>query len=231
MVQFLLDPAVLIFSTALALGLALTLLVALLAIMGGGFGDSDLDLDADIDTDLDADVDADIPESLITNALGWLDIGEVPKSILLIAFLFTFGIVGLTAQTILSNTTGLLVTPWIIAPLAIIPAVLSVRASAKAFKKLRLTGESSAVATDSLIGRTATITLGQTTFGRPTQAKVVDQHGRTHHVLVEPARNADQFDRTTPVVLVARKGSKFFVVAENTDDLDTIDFTALEQRG
>jgi hypothetical protein len=46
--------------------------------------------------------------------------------------------------------------------------------------------ETTAIHSDELIGRTAQIILGQAKQNSPAQAKVKDQFGQTHYVLVEP---------------------------------------------
>jgi hypothetical protein len=64
-----------------------------------------------------------------------------------------------------------------------------VRFLAMAASKLLPQDETSAIYSDELIGRTATIILGDAKVNSPAQAKVRDQHGQTHYVLVEPENN------------------------------------------
>lgn len=239
MLEFLQLPAVLPFTIALAIALALSLVVVITTFLGFGLGDgADADFDVDVDLDADIDIDADIDTDVEigqtgwgVQALNWLDASGVPKSMLLLVLLLVFGFVGVTIQSTLQNTTSNLLSPWLVTIPSLLLGVFSVRAFARTFKKLKLDGETSAVATDSLLGRTAQITLGETHFGKPSQAKVIDANGLTHHVLVEPVRQEDRFDATTPIVLVARKGAKFFVVGEGAEHLDNLDLTTIETRG
>ena len=64
-----------------------------------------------------------------------------------------------------------------------------VRWLAMAASKLMPQDETSAIYSDELIGRTAIIILGDAKVNSPAQAKVRDQHGQTHYVLVEPETN------------------------------------------
>ena len=44
-----------------------------------------------------------------------------------------------------------------------------------------------------LVGRMATIVLGTARQGSPAQAKVRDQHGQTHYVMLEPDEDGASF--------------------------------------
>lgn len=77
--------------------------------------------------------------------------------------------------------------------------------------------DSTAVHSDSFVGKTATVVIGQTTKGKPTQAKLKDQHGQTHYVLIEPHREEDTLNAGDEVVIVDRRGNLFEVMPNDID--------------
>ena len=68
--------------------------------------------------------------------------------------------------------------------------------------------ETIAIYSDELIGRTATIILGDAKANSPAQAKVQDQHGKTHYVLVEPA-NGEILKQGQSVILMDKTRNGF----------------------
>ncbi len=203
MLRILLDGANAPFTIALGVMLGLGLLeIAALLVGFSVFPDSD----ADVDLDADAD-----------GVLAWLGIGETPLLVTLVLFLTAFGLVGLGVRLAVPVNT------WI----AAIPAVLAGFATTKfvggAIGRMLNRNETTAIPLDRLVGGAATITLGETRKGHPTQAKLKDAHGQTHYVLVEPLRDGDVFDGGDTVLLVERQGPKFFVVGAGPDALDHLD--------
>jgi hypothetical protein len=79
--------------------------------------------------------------------------------------------------------------------------------------------DSTAVSHDSLVGLPATITLGATLRGTPSQAKLVDKFGQTHYVLVEPLRETDRFEAGETILLVQRDGHKYLAIENSADML------------
>ncbi len=71
------------------------------------------------------------------------------------------------------------------------------------FIKFSPQDESSAIFSEELIGRTATIVLGTAKPNSPAQAKVKDQHGYIHYVMVEP--EDDDIFRQGQVVVLTQK--------------------------
>ena len=68
--------------------------------------------------------------------------------------------------------------------------------------------ETTAIYSDELIGRTATIILGDARPQSPAQAKVKDQHGLTHYILVEPEQD-EIFSQGQSVVLTQKTNVGF----------------------
>jgi hypothetical protein len=150
--------------------------------------------------------------SLFSSLLGWLLIGRVPILILLIIFLTAFGIIGLILQAMTLRVVGRLLPAGVIALPALIAAVAGVKSLGGLLANVLLKDETSAVSEALFIGKIATITLGTAKRGQPAQAKLQDQYGQTHYVLVEPDREDETFDTGTAVVLVERNGVVFHAV-------------------
>ena len=72
--------------------------------------------------------------------------------------------------------------------------------------------QSNAVTADSFINKTATITLGVSKKGRPSEARLTDEHGQIHYVTVEPLKDEAEFIKGDQVLLVEKKGSIFSVI-------------------
>ena len=152
--------------------------------------------------------------------LGWLHVGRVPLLVLLVLFLMGFAIAGLALQW---AVTGLVGDP-------LPPALASLIAAAGALPAVRFLGgqiarhiprdETSAVSEDSFVGRVARLTADSATAGQPGQAKLTDEHGRTHYLLVEPHDPEVRFARGEAVLIVSRaSGSRFQAIRNPRPDL------------
>lgn len=228
--EFLLLPENLAFTVALALMAGIAVLEGTTTLLGAGLShlldsvlpdslsvEADFDLDADLDMDADVDLDFNGAPHLdgigspgaLSQLLGWLCIGKVPLLILLIVFLTGFGLAGLFVQAAVGSAFGGVLPGWI----AVFPA------GAIAFPLVRVFGgmlgrlipsiETSAVSSGSFIGRVATITAGEARPGTPAQAKLHDQHGQAHYVMVEPDQTGEVFESGTEVLLVKQSGARF----------------------
>jgi hypothetical protein len=78
-----------------------------------------------------------------------------------------------------------------------------VRVAAKLISKIIPKDETTAIHSDDLIGRTAKIILGEAKPNSPAQAKVKDQFGQMHYVLVEPELDV-VFTQGQDVILTQR---------------------------
>jgi hypothetical protein len=78
--------------------------------------------------------------------------------------------------------------------------------------------ETDAVSEQSFIGRVAVITLGNASHGSPAEAKLKDQHGQMHYVMVEPDLPNEAFSQGTAVILVRQKGAHFTAI-NNTSNV------------
>ncbi|GAB5387324.1 MAG: hypothetical protein Alpg2KO_02920 [Alphaproteobacteria bacterium] len=224
--EFALLPDVKLFTIALILLFLFVALELVSLVLGLGVSDwldgllpdidTDIDLDMDIDADVDVDVDTDLdtdldlgPPSLLMQGLSWLKISEVPFLVFLALFLALFGLSGLGLQSAANDTTGAPLH-WFLALIgALIFTLPGVRLSAGAIGKVMPKSETSAISAAALIGRDAIITLGTARKNRPAEAKLTDEHGTTHYVMVEPPSVEDEYQQGATVKLLKRKRSGY----------------------
>ena len=216
-------------NVAFAVALGVMLVIAVVEIAGMFFGtsltsavddllpdlDADMDIavDADADLALDADGAADAGGGVLAGLLSWLCFGRVPALILAIVFLCTFGLAGLTIQSIVQETAGRLLPGWFAVVPALAVALPAMRVIGLALARWFPKEETYAVSRASFLGRTATITIGTAAAGQPAEAKLTDKHGRAHYVRVEPADPDQQFPTGAEVTLARRVKNVFRVVA------------------
>lgn len=219
MTEFILAWENLPFSIALGLMIAIGLLEGITTLLG--FGASSFVESLMPDTDIDADIDADIPEGIsgdigsagaLSNLLGWFNIGRVPVLILFILFLFGFGMIGLIIQSLAHNISGRILPGLIPSAAAFAAAMIFVKLSGAALAKLIPKDETEAVSENSFIGRAAVITLGTAKIGKPAQARLRDQHGQVHYIMVEPDNESDVFEAGSEVLPVRQAGAIFYAI-------------------
>jgi hypothetical protein len=209
MLKFLLDPGNLPFTVALGVMVGLAVMEAVSALLG--FGISEL-----ADHAIDFDVDApDADGFSFGDALAWLHVGTVPLLVLLIIFLTTFGLTGLAVQ----SAANLRLSPWVASIPAFVAGLAGMRVIGGFAGRVLIKDETTAVSQDSLLGHVGTITLGATSKGSPSQAKLKDKHGQTHYVLIEPLRDGDTFNTGDNVMLVQRDGPKYYVIEDSVETL------------
>lgn len=179
-------PSNIVFSISLMLCLFIGALELILLLFGGSSSFIDQFLpDSLVDVD-HADISIEHTDGIFTQLLEWLYLGKVPLLIWLIIFLTVYSLTGLLIQDIFFHLTEHYLSAWIIAPMCLFLCMPLVRTSAALISKIIPKDETTAIHSDELIGRTAQIILGQATQNSPAQAKVKDQFGQTHYVLVEP---------------------------------------------
>lgn len=168
----------------------------------------------------DFDIDVDAPDTIFEKLLGWLYIGKAPALALLVAFLSLFAVVGLTLQLVMGSVTGHYLPAWLAAVIAVIPTLPALRVTGRLLTKLVPGDESSAVTDDSLVGRIATVVIGAAKMGKPTQARVSDQHGTTHYVMVEPDDESIELKQGDSVLLVKQiNGRRFYAIPNPKPDI------------
>ena len=81
--------------------------------------------------------------------------------------------------------------------------------------------ETESVSQSGLVGRMATIVLGTARAGSPAQAKVRDQHGQMHYVMLEPDDAADAFGAGDSVLLISHSGAVYRAIRDDNPALKT----------
>ncbi|QTA90780.1 YqiJ family protein [Desulfonema magnum] len=225
MIAFILATENIPFAIALGLMVGIGLLEGVTTLLGFGassFIDSflpDMDVDVDADMDIDADVgDIGAPNAL-SNLLSWFNIGRVPVLVLMVLFLFGFGMTGLIIQSAAHDITGQLLPGLLSSALAFGVAIFFVKFSGMAVAKIIPKDETEAVSETSFIGRIAVITLGTAKQGHPAQAKLRDQYGQTHYVMVEPDTEKSIFETGSEVLLVRQAGAVFYAIPNTSSVL------------
>lgn len=169
--------------------------------------------------DLDADVGADGHEGV----LDWLGLGgELPILIWLTSLLGCFTLTGIAIQ---QGAAAIVGTPlgWpLAAGAALVGGGLLNTVAARGLARIMPGYESSVISTDDLLRRRGTILEGTARRGAPARAKVVDQHGQAHIIMVEPHDDAALIRAGERALLVRREGSLFFALAEEDSHFRSI---------
>jgi hypothetical protein len=209
--------------------LVLMLVVALIETISllSGFGFSHLfeswfppgGVGAVLDSAHAAPLDADLSGvSGFTKVMAWIRVGRVPLLMLLVVFLCAFGVVGIGVQLVCLHYTGAYLPPLLAAPIAAAVGLPVTRVIGRGLPVVLPKDESSAITEGSFIGRSATVVLGVARPGAAAQARLRDEFGQHHYVMVEPDAGCDDFPVGTKVLLVKRQGGSFLCIADTRPD-------------
>lgn len=210
--ELLTHPSNFIFSIALLLCLFIGVLEIILLLLGGSSSFFEQFLPDSLTEINNADVSIEHSNNVFTQLLEWLYLGKVPLLIWLIIFLTAYGLTGLIIQNIFFLLTEHYFSAWLIAPACLFLCMPIVRYSAAFIAKIIPKDETTAIHSDELIGLTAQIILGEAKPNSPAQAKVKDQFGQTHYVLVEPELDII-FHQGQDVILTQRTKIGFQAIA------------------
>jgi len=205
------------FTIALGLLFAIALLEGVGTLLGFAFIGLIDGLIPSIEINAGNVLDAGHPDSM-GKIMSWLRIGRVPAILIFIAFLASFGLVGLILQYISAELFGSYTTQIIMVPIAFAISLPFTRMSSSILCKILPKDETSAISESSLIGRTGIIVLGTARKANAVQAKVKDENGKTHYIMVEPDNEEDEFTEGSRVLLVNKSGG-IFTVIESTHEL------------
>lgn len=183
--ELLLTASYLPFTAALT-GVALMLALELLGLLFAGIGPTHI-CEAMGHTH-------DLSDSPISD---WLSIKNVPITIVLTLLLAGFGLTGCLVQAV---TGASLPLPAVLGA-SVLGAGLLVRAAGKQVAKLFVL-QTTAVSEQSLVGRLAVLMSPVAKRGYAGEVKLTDEHGHTHHVMVEPEVDDEQFVEGQRVMLV-----------------------------
>lgn len=210
--DLLIHPSNLVFSIALMLCLFIGILELILLLFGGSSSFLEQFLPDSLSEVDHTNVSLESSENIFTQLLEWLYLGKVPLLIWLIIFLTVYALTGLIIQDLFFQFTEHYLSAWIIAPACLFLSMPLVRYSAALIAKIIPKDETTAIQADDLIGRTAHIILGDAKPNSPAQAKVKDQFGQTHYVLVEPELDL-VFHQGQDVILTQRTKIGFQAIA------------------
>jgi hypothetical protein len=180
------------------------------------------DFEGEIDAELSGsggglDVDAPTtPETVgagpLSKLLPWLCVGRVPILILLAAFLVGFGLTGLVFQTLVANVLGTYLPASAVALFAVLVALPVTRNLGLVIARVMPKEETDAISTDTFVGRVATVVRGNATYELPAEAKLRDENGTVHYVLVAPDQSDTEFPSGTSVLIISQDGAVFRAV-------------------
>lgn len=189
-----------------AAALGIMLILAIVQMIGvADFGDADVDLDLDGEGLPDA--------GMFDGLLTLLGIGRIPLTIWLALFLLMFAGIGLSMQELATSLTGSPLYSWLAALIAGVAAIPVTGVFARPLGRIMPKDHTTAVSTESLVGRRATISIGVARAGSPARARVKDIHGQTHRVMVEPHEESSELHEGDEVLLVRREGNQFYATA------------------
>lgn len=141
--------------------------------------------------DLNLDIDANIDHPSLHLFLQWIPVGRVPSLIILILFFLIFGLIGYLLQFLSVKLLGQMSNVWLVSALNFVISFPILSFSSRALSRIIPGDETSAVSNESFEGKTAIITIGEAKWESPAEAKLIDEHGKTHYLMVTP--NSDDF--------------------------------------
>jgi hypothetical protein len=175
--------------------------IGLIEAIGLGLGQLDLDADAGLAGD--------------GGLLDWLGLGgELPILIWLTSLLGCFTLAGVAIQQGAEALVGAPLAWPAAAGAALLAGFLLNTVAANGLARVMPGFETTAISTDDLLRRRGTILEGTARRGAPARARVVDDHGQAHVVMVEPHDDADALAAGDTALLVRREGVLFFALPD-----------------
>jgi len=161
------------------------------------------------------DLDGDVGGAGDGGLLDWLGLGgELPILIWLTSLLGCFTLAGIAIQQGATALAGAPLAWPAAAGAAALAGLLLNTVAANGLARVMPGFETSAITTDDLLRRRGTILEGTARRGAPARARVVDDHGQAHVVMVEPHDDADALATGDIALLVRREGVLFFAVPD-----------------
>jgi len=190
--------------------IAFVVMIGIGLIEGVGLGLGQIDLDGHVDAHVDGGV------------LDWLGLGDLPILIWLTSLLGCFTVAGIAIQQIAAAIAGAPLSGWAAAGGAVVSALLLNTLAANGLARIMPCYESSVITTDEMVGRRGTILEGVARRGAPARAKIVDQHGQAHFVMLEPHEDSDAIGQGERALIVRREGKLFFAIPDEPTLLRSI---------
>lgn len=173
-----------------------------------GLGLGHLDLDGDMAMDGDSG-----------GVLDWLGLGdELPVLIWLTSLLGCFTLVGIAVQQVATTLLGAPLHWSLAVGGAVVGGGLLNTLVANGLARLMPGFETTVISSTDLLCRRGTILEGTARRGQPARAKIVDDHGQAHFVMIEPHHDTDTIAQGEMALLVRREGALFYALPD-TDAL------------
>ncbi|MDH4387835.1 MAG: DUF1449 family protein [Fimbriimonas sp.] len=200
-------------NTAFVVALVVLTVLSLLIVTATLLGAIHLpEADADLEVDWDSD-------GLLNGLLEFFGVSAMPLSIFVLVATCSFFVTGYVIQMLALGTGGAFLPGWVAIAPAIAVSLGCCRLVGKGFAKTKFKLHTTAVASSSFLYRLVTIQSGVAKVGLSAEAKLVDDHGQTHYVLVEPKNPGESFPQGSEVILVEQVGSRFLAVSGNVEDI------------
>lgn len=148
-------------------------------------------------------------DGALDRVLGWLHLGRVPSLVLLVLFLAGYAVFGYSLQSACRGLIGHYLPAWAAGLVAVPAGLATVRGLGALVAYIIPRDESSAVSAQTLLGRVGVIYAGHARRGLAAQARVRDEHGYTHHLLVEPDLDDELLEEGSEVLLVRKSGASY----------------------
>lgn len=184
-----------------AIAFVVMLGIGLIEAIGLGLGHFDFDMDADVHAGHDV--------------LGWLGIGRgLPILVWLTALLACFTIAGVAIQQVATALVGGPLHWGLASGGALLGGGAANSFVAAGLAKVFPSYESTAIHAEDLLRHRGTVLEGTAARGRPARAKVVDEFGQAHYVMIEPHHDDAVIAKGETALLVRKEGQVFFAVAD-----------------
>ena len=189
--------------------------IGLIEAIGLGLGNFDFG------TDLDSAVD--VGDMELSDALGWLGLKQgLPILVWLTSLLGCFTIAGFAVQQVSTAVLGAPLHWGIAGGVALLAGGAMNAFTAGWLARILPEYESTIVDTEDLVMRRGMVLEGTARRGHPARAKVVDQHGQAHYVMIEPHNDGDIIGAGEGALLVRRVGALFFAQPETDSNFRPI---------
>jgi Inner membrane protein YqiJ, OB-fold/Inner membrane protein YqiJ, N-terminal len=198
-------------NTPFIISLTMLILLAIIELIAlfSGFGVLQWLNKINIHHDMDG---AHVEAGIVTELLNWMKLNQLPFAIVFVLMLMSFSVIGFTIQLIAYQLTRLTISEFFAIIIVIILMCPLMRLLIPIFVYILPNEKTDVVSLDSFIGRQAVIILGEAREGFSAQAKVKDEHNRSHYVMVEPDIKGDVFKENDKVLLVKRNKSIFLAI-------------------
>lgn len=194
------------------IGFALIVCIALIEGLGMLISISPSNLLDDWLPDIDGDTGLD-------RVLGWLHVGKVPALVLLLLFLAGYTVFGYSLQLVANGLVGSYLPAMLAGLLAVPAGMATVRGLGALVAHIIPRDETSAVSEQSLVGRVGVVVTGAARRGLAAQARVKDNHGRAHYLMVEPDLEDEIFEEGAQVLIVRKAGAFYRCIANPHPEL------------